>query len=148
MAKLNSARNHLQSMEKKYFHSILKNDKSKKQRGQCHMLMGILNAIVSGVCLWWITYVQRLWQTRTRGETGSWCFKFDNNIFSEIWTNSFIKRLPIALGTMLPNRVNTNINKYYPVGTYGLRTLCIGAIHPDTVIIKKYFGGIVSVPTV
>lgn len=37
--------------------------------------------------------------------------------------------------------VNTNVDKYYPIGMYGLRSLRMGAIHPDPAIIETHFGG-------
>lgn len=39
--------------------------------------------------------------------------------------------------------VNTDIDKYYPVGNFGLWALAMGAIHPDIAVLEKYFRGVV-----
>ena len=44
---------------------------------------------------------------------------------------------------VLPHLVNTNIDKYYPVGTFGIRQLAMGAIHPDIAILDKHYRGII-----
>lgn len=44
---------------------------------------------------------------------------------------------------VLPYLVNTDIDKYYPVGNFGLRALAMGAIHPDISVLEKYFRGVV-----
>lgn len=43
---------------------------------------------------------------------------------------------------VLPYLVNSNIDKYYPIGMCGLRSLAMGAIHPDTAVLEKYFQGV------
>jgi hypothetical protein len=37
----------------------------------------------------------------------------------------------------------TDIDKCYPVWSFGLRTLAMGAVHPDMAIIEKYFRGVI-----
>lgn len=37
--------------------------------------------------------------------------------------------------------MNTYVDKYYRVGMYGLRSLRMGAIHPDLAILETHFGG-------
>lgn len=39
--------------------------------------------------------------------------------------------------------VNTDIDKYYPVGNFGLWALAMGAIHPDIAVLEKYFRSVV-----
>ena len=44
---------------------------------------------------------------------------------------------------VFPHLVNTNIDKYYPVASFGLRQLAMGAIHPDIAVLDKHIRGII-----
>lgn len=44
---------------------------------------------------------------------------------------------------VLPYLVNTDIDKYYPVGYSESRALAMGAIHPDIAVLEKYFRGVI-----
>lgn len=48
------------------------------------------------------------------------------------------------LSKVLPYLVNTEIDKNYPVGNFGLRILAMGAINPVFAILEKYFRRMVS----
>lgn len=40
---------------------------------------------------------------------------------------------------VIPHLVNTNIDKYYPVGSFGLRALNMTAVQQDIAILEKYY---------
>lgn len=45
------------------------------------------------------------------------------------------------LSQVIPHFVNTNIDKYYPVGSFGLRALNMTAVQSDMAILEKYYCG-------
>ena len=149
---LESAKEHVRLLEEKYSNPNLKIDRSKAQCGQCHMRLG---------------------HTKRNCELGScegpqMCNDLDKHEFAKKQmtdATSTVKNLTKDLeklkqslqlkkqtfentndtffSKVLPYVVNTDIEKYYPVGTYGIRQLAMGAIHPDIAILDKHFRGIV-----
>lgn len=74
-------------------------------------------------------------------------FKAINREFDKLRKNlsppkkKFKRKMFFIFRKVLPHLVNTNVEKYYQVGMYGLRFLRMGAIHPDLAIPETHFFG-------
>jgi hypothetical protein len=149
---LESARDHLSMMEKKFANPNLKLDKTKVQCGKCHLRIGHTKRNCSlGNCegpqhcgdidkhdtekkqiLDAQSAVKVLTRDLDKLKQG---LALKKNTYEET-CDTFFKKV-------LPYLVNTDVDKYYPVGSFGLRALAMGAVHPDMAIIEKYFRGVV-----
>lgn len=67
--------------------------------------------------------------------------KNSNKIYQQKKPQFLEESCSSCFSKVLPHLVNTNVDKYYPVGMYGLRSLLMGAIHPDLAILETHFGG-------
>jgi hypothetical protein len=148
---LESAKDHLNFLERKYSNPTIKNDKSKAQCGQCHLRIGHTKRHCDlGKCEGPEMCNDLDKHDKEKKQIGD-AAQSVKNLSRELEKlkqtllnkkQTYKETCDTFFSKVLPFLVNTNIDKYYPVGMYGLRSLAMGAIHPDMAVLEKHFQGI------
>ncbi|XP_069109826.1 uncharacterized protein [Argopecten irradians] len=153
MVELDSAREQLHALERKYSNHSIKQDKTKSQCGQCHMRLGHTKRN----CEWGVCEGPHMCNDIDKHDIEKKQINDDAATTVKTLTKDMEKlRQNLALkqhnyedtcntffAKVLPHLVNTNIDKYYPVGAYGLRALAMSVIHPDIAVLEKHYRGVV-----
>ncbi|VDI65651.1 Hypothetical predicted protein [Mytilus galloprovincialis] len=147
-----SAKEHLKSLEKKFTNPNIKIDKTKSQCGQCHMRLGHTKRNCElGVCEGpqMCNDLDKHDVEKKQFCDASTTVKNITKDLEKVKQNLHLKKQTYEntcdtfFSRVLPHLVNTNTDKYYPVGSFGLRQLSMGAIHPDIAILDKHYRGII-----
>ncbi|VDI78437.1 Hypothetical predicted protein [Mytilus galloprovincialis] len=143
-----SAKEHLKSLEKKFTNPNIKIDKTKSQCGQCHMRLGHTKRNCElGVCEGpqMCNDLDKHDVEKKQFCDASTTVKNITKDLEKVKQNLHLKKQTYEntcdtfFSKVLPHLVNTNTDKYYPVGSFGLRQLSMGAIHPDIAILNKHY---------
>lgn len=147
---LESAHEHLAQLELKYSNPGLKPDKTKGQCGQCNLRLGHTKRNYDyGVCEGphICGDIDKHDIEKKQLLDASQNVKTLNRDLEKL-KQSLVSKKEIHRETcqsffsqVIPHLVNTNIDKYYPVGSFGLRALNMTAVQPDIAILEKYYRG-------
>ena len=145
-----SAKEFLKALEQKFSNPNIKIDKTKTQCGQCHLRLGHTKRnCTMGVCEGpsMCNDIDKHDVEKKQMIDAAQSVKSLSKELEKLQTNLALKKQTYEqtnnsfFTKIMPYLVNTNIDKYYPVGSFGLRALCMGAIHPDMAILEKHFRG-------